>query len=390
MIKRAIVSGGSIGGLFAAAALIKVGWHVDVYERTDVELSGRGAGIVTHDDLIEALRAVGADLTELGVQVHNRVAFHKNGGRVATLPFAQVVTSWDRIHQILRRLIPEGSYHLRARITGYTQTANNVTALFDDGTTLTADLLIGADGFRSAIRAQMLPDVVPQYAGYVVWRALAHERDIPQDVHAKVFEHFSFFMPAQNQIVGYPIAGPNNDLREGHRRYNFVWYSPAPADVLRNMLTDETGQHHPISIPPPLVRGDLLQEMFTHAKEVLPAAFVKILNHSERPFFTPIYDHHSTTMHDGRVALSGDAACVARPHVGMGVTKAAEDALCLAQHAATSLETYSLLRVPASMRAHVQARELGSWMMEPDPNNANGSSHRHIQKIMAKTAAAVT
>jgi 2-polyprenyl-6-methoxyphenol hydroxylase-like FAD-dependent oxidoreductase len=299
------------------------------------------------------------------------------------------VTSWDRIHQILRRLIPEGSYHLRARITGYTQTANNVTALFDDGTARTADLLIGADGFRSAIRAQMLPDVVPQYAGYVVWRALAHERDIPQDVHAKVFEHFSFFMPAQNQIVGYPIAGPNNDLREGHRRYNFVWYSPAPADVLRNMLTDETGQHHPISIPPPLVRSDLLQEMFTHAKEVLPAAFVEILNHSERPFFTPIYDHHSTAMHDGRVALSGDAACVARPHVGMGVTKAAEDALCLAQHAATSLETYSLLRVPASMRAHVQARELGSWMMEPDPNNANGSSHRHIQKIMAKTAAAV-
>lgn len=389
MIKRAIISGGSIGGLFAATALIKAGWHVDVYERTDVELSGRGAGIVTHDALIDALRAVGADLTDLGVQVHDRVAFHKDGGRVTSLPFKQVVTSWDRIHQMLRRLIPEGSYHLGAHITGYTQTANDVTALLSDGTTRTADLLVGADGFRSAIRAQMLPDVTPQYAGYVVWRALAHERDIPKDVHADVFEHFAFFTPAQSQIIGYPIAGPNNDLREGRRRYNFVWYVPAPADLLRDMLTDETGQHHPISIPPPLVRDDLLQQMFTHVKEVLPEAFVKILNHSERPFFTPIYDHHSTTMHDNRVALSGDAACVARPHVGMGVTKAAEDALCLAQHAATSLKTYSSLRVPASLRAHMQARELGSWMMEPDPNNADGSSHRHIQKIMEKTAAAV-
>lgn len=389
MIKRAIISGGSIGGLFAATALIKAGWHVDVYERTDVELSGRGAGIVTHDALIDALRAVGADLTDLGVQVHDRVAFHKDGGRVTTLPFKQVVTSWDRIHQMLRRLIPEGSYHLGAHITGYTQTANDVTALLSDGTTRTADLLVGADGFRSAIRAQMLPDVTPQYAGYVVWRALAHERDIPKDVHADVFEHFAFFTPAQSQIIGYPIAGPNNDLREGRRRYNFVWYVPAPADLLRDMLTDETGQHHPISIPPPLVRDDLLQQMFTRVKEVLPEAFVKILNHSERPFFTPIYDHHSTTMHDNRVALSGDAACVARPHVGMGVTKAAEDALCLAQHAATSLKTYSSLRVPASLRAHMQARELGSWMMEPDPNNADGSSHRHIQKIMEKTAAAV-
>ena len=139
-----------------------------------------------------------------------------------------------------------------------------------------------------------------------------------------------------------------------------------------------------------MVRGDLLQEMFTRAKETLPAAFVEILNHSERPFFTPIYDHHSTVMHDGRVALTGDAACVARPHVGMGVTKAAEDALYLAQHAATSLETYSSLRVPASLRAHMQARELGSWIMEPDPNNVDGSSHTHIKKIMEKTAAAVT
>lgn len=389
MGKHAIISGGSIGGLFAATALIKAGWRVDVYERTEVELSGRGAGIVTHDALINALRWVSADMTDLGVQVHDRTAFHKNGGRVATLPFAQVVTSWDRIHQMLRRLIPEGSYHLGAHVTGYTQTADDVTALFSDGTTRTADLLVGADGFRSAIRTQMLPEVSPQYAGYVVWRALAHERDIPRDIHADVFEHFAFFTPTQSQIIGYPIAGPNNDLREGHRRYNLVWYYPAAADVLRNMLTDETGQHHSISIPPPLVRSDLLQEMFARAKEMLPEAFVEILKYSERPFFTPIYDHHSTTMHDGRVALSGDAACVARPHVGMGVTKAAEDALCLAQHAATSLETYSALRVPASLRAHMQARELGSWMMETDPNNKDGSSHRHIQKIMERTATAV-
>ena len=107
MTKHAIISGGSIGGLFAATALLKAGWHVDIYERTEVELSGRGAGIVTHDTLNNALRAVGADLTDLGVQVQDRVAFHKDGSRVATLPYPQIVTSWDRIHQMLRRLVPE-------------------------------------------------------------------------------------------------------------------------------------------------------------------------------------------------------------------------------------------------------------------------------------------
>ena len=150
MTKHAIISGGSIGGLFAATALLKAGWHVDIYERTKVELSGRGAGIVTHDTLNNALRAVGADLTDLGVQVHDRVAFHKDGGRVATLPYPQIVTSWDRIHQMLQRLVPEGAYHLGKHITGYTQTTDDVTALFSDGTARTADLLIGADGFRNS------------------------------------------------------------------------------------------------------------------------------------------------------------------------------------------------------------------------------------------------
>ena len=77
MAKRAIISGGSIGGLFAATALLRAGWHVDVYERTDVELFGRGAGIVTHDALINALKAVGGDLTDLGIQVQDRVPLTK-------------------------------------------------------------------------------------------------------------------------------------------------------------------------------------------------------------------------------------------------------------------------------------------------------------------------
>ena len=67
MARHAIVSGGSIGGLFAATALLRAGWTVDVYERADVELAGRGAGIVTHDELIEALAAVGAVSTSTAI-----------------------------------------------------------------------------------------------------------------------------------------------------------------------------------------------------------------------------------------------------------------------------------------------------------------------------------
>ncbi|SEM89504.1 2-polyprenyl-6-methoxyphenol hydroxylase [Loktanella fryxellensis] len=385
MARHALIAGGSIGGLFAAAALQKAGWTVDVFERTEVELAGRGAGIVTHDTLIDALRHVGADLTDLGVQVAERTAFDKAGGVVTVLPHPQIVTSWDRMHRILRRLIPDDRHHLGRAVTGYAQDADGVVAQFSDGSTVRGDLLVGADGFRSAIRAQMLPDVQPTYAGYVVWRALAQERDLPADVAARVFPTFAFFAPSGTQIIGYPIAGRDNDLSLGNRRYNFVWYAPADADALRDMLTDAAGHQHAISIPPPLVRDDVLDAMQANARRILPPDFTAILDVSERPFFTPIYDHHSPVMHDGRVVLLGDAACVARPHVGMGVTKAAEDALALAVHA-DDPAAYSAIRVPASERAYLRARKLGSWIFQDDPANADGAHNARLRDIMRLTA----
>jgi 2-polyprenyl-6-methoxyphenol hydroxylase-like FAD-dependent oxidoreductase len=94
-------------------------------------------------------------------------------------------------------------------------------------------------------------------------------------------------------------------------------------------------------------------------------------------------------MHDGRVALLGDAACVARPHAGMGVTKAALDALSLAAHAESNLEGYSGERVSASLRSHLQARKLATWMLSPDPLNADGAHNIHLSEIMKQTAASI-
>lgn len=405
MARKAIVCGGSIGGLFAAAALQRGGWQVEVFERVDVELAGRGAGIVTHAELIDALRAVGAGTDDLGVAVQDRVAFARDGGVVHVLPYPQIVTSWDRIHRLLRGLIADDAYHLGRALLRYEQGPDGVRATFADGHVAEADVLIGADGFRSAVRAQMLPKVQPGYAGYVVWRTLAQESDLPQTVLDNVFPHFGIYAPAGSQLIGYPIAGPENDLRPGHRRYNFVWYVPVPQADLDDMLTDASGQRHAISIPPPLVRDDVLARMQDVAQATLPPAFLDLLRLSERPFFTPIYDHHSPVMADGRVALSGDAACVARPHVGMGVTKAAEDALALARHLgpatesaagsakdsatdpATALAAYSAERVPASRAAHERARELGALIQhEPKGGNPDGRNNPNLDFIMKKTA----
>lgn len=390
-----LVAGGSIGGLFAAASLQKAGWNAHIFERSGVELSGRGAGIVTHEPLIKALAAVGADISDLGVEVQNRVALDRSGAVVETIAYRQVVTSWDRIHQILRGLVPEGQHHLDHHVTGYRDTGSGVEALFADGSTIAGDVLIGADGFRSAIRGQMQPEVQSEYAGYVVWRTVADEAAIPPDIHKLLFGEFAIYAPYGTQVVGYPIAGPGNDLRPGHRRYNFVWYSPVAPEDLRDMLTDAGGTTHAVSIPPPLVREDVLARMMRAAHEMLPPPLRDMLALSERPFFTPIYDHCAPFYARGRVALSGDAACVARPHVGMGVTKAAEDARALAQHlqdgdVVSALQNYSDMRQPAGARAHAKGQLLGRYIFDGTAaRNPDGAHNAKIIPILRDTAVPV-
>jgi len=257
-------------------------------------------------------------------------------------------------------------------------------------------VLIGADGFRSSIRAQMLPEVRPAYAGYVVWRAVAQEVDLSPGVHQRIFAPFGFYLPRDTQIIGYPIAGPGNDLRPGKRQYNFVWYSAVPQAGLDDMLTDRAGHRHAMSIPPPLVRTEILEAMMADARARLSQPFVDVLRRGERPFFTPIYDHHSPEMAEGRVALLGDAACVARPHVGMGVTKAALDALALARcltdmAPVAALEAYSSERVPAGRAAYERGQHLGRLIFESGGTDLNRDGRRHpdMEEIMRDTAVAI-
>src|ERR1700740_3150704 len=396
--RRAIVIGGSMSGLFAASLLRKAGWQTDGYERRDGELRGGGAGGGPPPRLIQSLQRSGAQLKDLGVTVHERIALDSQGNVIERLPYEQIVTSWDRLHQIMRATIPQGTHHLGYNLKTIEQDADSVTAIFENGERVTGDILVGADGFRSVVRNMFVPEIQPIYAGYVVWRGLADEGVIPKQAHAAVFDKFAVFLAPCNKNIGYPIAGPDNDLRPGHRRWNWVWYRAVSKPDLDDMLVDDEGVSHAVSIPPPKVRADVIARLKEDARHFLPPPMRDILFCVARPFFTPIYDLLVDKMVHGRVALIGDAAAVARPHVGMGIAQGGTDAEGLAGSLPShsdlleGLARFERERLPIAGKAVTQGRLLGEYMLDHStPETATDDAHRRefhsIPGILNHTAA---
>ena len=365
--RRAIIIGGSMSGLFSAAFLRQIGWRAEVYERSLVELVGRGAGITTHPELLEALDKSGAGTRDLGVEVEKRIALDRDGRVIAEKHLPQILTSWDRLQRLMRGTIDERDYHLGHTFERVEQDGSGVLVHFVGGKRERADLLIGGDGIRSSVREHVAPEVQPIYSGYYIWRGAPEEADLTDETRASVFPYFAFFLPERQQVIGYPIAGLNNDLRVGHRRYNFIWYRVADARELRAMCVDERGRQHEHSVPPPLIRKDLIAQMRAQAQAIMPPQFLDCLANM-RPFFTPIYDFSTPRLAFGRVALVGDAASSARPHMGFGMAKAGGDAQALAAALGShddvdaGLAAYNKARQPMGERIMLHGRKLGTHL----------------------------
>ena len=211
--------------------------------------------------MIDRLRRLGIDTAGLGVEITTRKMFEASGRLIHTCECPQVLTAWERVYRKLHDAFPAELYHRGKGMARFTQSECAVTVHFNDGATAEANLLIGADGIRSTVRQQCLPDLSPLYAGYVAWRALIAESALPPEIHRELFNYMSFCLPPGEQFLGYPVTGADEDQRAGNRRFNVVWYRPADEKTkLSWLLTDARGVTHQISIPPPLIRREAIAE----------------------------------------------------------------------------------------------------------------------------------
>ena len=354
--KRALIIGGSVGGLFAAGLLRAAGWDVAVFERSAEDLAERGAGIGTREDLFRIMRRIGIALDPTaGVQVKSRLCLDRSGTVVHERAVPATNSAWDRIYRPLKDALPAECYHAGMRFEDFAESAGGVIAHFAGGVRAEGDVLIGADGLSSTVRRFLAPDAEPRYAGYVCWRGVIEETLLPAAIHAQLFEHFTFGLPEDELFLCLPMPGRGADTRAGRRRFHWVWFRAADEARAR-------------SVPPPLIRAEVVDELRSHAGAVLAPQLAAIVGLTAQPLLHPIYDLDSPRIGFGRAALLGDAAFVARPHVGTGVTKAARDAECLADalaadpDPAAAIVSFDRERRAFGSALVARSRELGAYL----------------------------
>ncbi|MGE0744428.1 MAG: hypothetical protein AB7K86_04235 [Rhodospirillales bacterium] len=334
---HALIIGGSVGGLLAAGMFRTIGWKATVFERAVGDLAGRGAGLGMNEELLQVMRRIGARFDpSIGVAHRGYGWADRDGRMVFEHPRPTVGSAWSRVYQPLRDNVPGEIYRAGMTLERVEQDADSVTAVFADGSRATGDVLVAADGVYSTVRRQFLPEVQARYAGYVAWRGMVEERDLPRETLEMLAGRLIFGFPEGEMSLTMAVPGAGEDMRRGHRRVYFIWYRPAADDAMADLFTDASGKNHGIAIPPPLIRPELVADIKATAQAIFAPAMAAVVTRTAQPLLQAITDMESPRLTFGRVAMIGDAAFIARPHVAAGVTKAALDAQCLADSLAAS------------------------------------------------------
>ncbi|MEV0643397.1 FAD-dependent monooxygenase [Streptomyces sp. NPDC050619] len=326
--RRAVVVGGSIGGLTTALLLRDLGWDVDVFERSTRD-DARGGGIVLQPDTIRWFTERSTQTLESLTTSTHLVQYLGIDNYVAHREYAQwSYSSWATLHSALLRDFGADRYRRGHRAVAVVQDASTATVEFDNGGFATGDLVVFADGVNSVGRQYVSPNTPIRYAGYIGWRGLVPERVLSSETSAVLEDSVTYAVVPDSHIVMYPVPSPIKDGRT-ERLMNFVWYRNVPAgrqlDQFLGGASDGILSLHPDQVPHIEV-----ERMQADAGRDLPPAAAEIVLRCDTPYVQVVSDIRAAQMVRGRVAILGDAACAARPHAAAGTAKAAADAWNLA------------------------------------------------------------
>ncbi len=216
---RILIAGAGIGGLSAASCLMKAGHHVQIFEQAPA-LAEVGAGIQISANAMHVLRhlGLGEAITRVGVQpgayvfrlhdtgeVIQRFSLSEEHERLHGAPYTQLHRA--DLHEILAeraRAFSPDVVQLNRKVTGFSESEQGVELHFEDGTSARGDLLLGADGLKSAVRRQIAGDAPATYTGDAAWRITVPTERLPAGLLERVM---SVFLGPGGHVVCYYLRG---------------------------------------------------------------------------------------------------------------------------------------------------------------------------------------
>ena len=333
MALRAVVVGGGIGGTAAAAALARAGIDVQVYEQAQ-QLAEVGAGVSLAPNGLRMLDqlGVGEGIGRLGAR-HVSTQLRLSDGRPARHEphqFAQAGRNVG-IHRadllaLLVEQLPPGTVRTGHRCTGFSQDDRSAMVGFADGTTATADVVIGADGIHSVLQGFVVEPAEPIFSGVVAYRGLVPCLDGYPAGTLRMWvgesKHFLVFPVRAGQLL------------------NYVGFVPSDTSVRESWSA----------------AGDpaALAAQFAGWDPVIGEVIAAISGPGGSGFQWGMYDRAPLRRwSSGRLTLLGDAAHPMLPHLGQGVNQALEDAVALATLLGARTSSAD---VPRSLTAYEQLR----------------------------------
>ncbi|WP_164021206.1 FAD-dependent monooxygenase [Pyxidicoccus trucidator] len=307
--RHVLIAGAGIGGLTLACALRRAGLTATVFERADA-LKWVGAGIIVQMNAAVALRRIGLcdAVAAAGASPTDSAILRPSGAPITRLPIQKLQQELGapmtcihraRLQAVLLEHAGEAHVRLGRAVTGFKDDGQGITVTLSDGSTVTGDVLVGADGLRSAVRSGLLGDAPLRYSGYTSWRGISPE--VPSVRPGHVSEtwgpgaRFGVVPIGSGQVYWYATlnAPPGGRDAPGETRVRLKaifghWHAPI-ADLLAATPEDA------------IVRTDI----------------------HDRP---PV-----ARWSKGRVTLLGDAAHPMTPNLGQGGCQAIEDAVVLAE-----------------------------------------------------------
>jgi salicylate hydroxylase len=355
-LKVAIIGAG-IGGLAAACALRQRGCEVKLYERA-AKLEEVGAGVQIGPNAVKVFRALGLEdaLRRNAFEPINMVSLTWDDARlrhreplkaIATARYGAPYMTAHRadIHNMLRAAAGDVPLRLGANCVGCETVSGVGAARFSDGSAVEADVVIGADGVRSVIRAQNFGADEPRFTEMMAWRCMVPMDCVPDRVgpNGSVTlargEYFGWIGP-NGHVICYPI-GVNGDMLNifaGHHTAQWIEESWSVPSSRKDLIAAKAGWN------------EALLDMFAHVEHVFKWG---IYDRDPLPEWTR-----------GRVTLLGDAAHPTMPTLAQGANMAIEDgyalARCLVANADdvdAGLKSYVAEREPRTTRVTLQSRQ---------------------------------